>query len=732
MPRPATLVVAPALAVAIAVAAAPTSPSAQPAVSTAEYLVQPGDTCLGIATRTLGDRTAYAAIHRLNPGLGPLPHVLRPGQLLLLPHAGAAPDARLTGTSGDVRVQRPIESGWNAAPRGSELFRSWRVAAEGRSSAEVTFGATQRLHLREHTTVVIQGPAPGRARASQVTLERGSVRTRMVERSGGIVRVTTPSAVAAVGAGSALIRVDDDGTTTLANHDGKPVDLRGTRGGRVTVADGMGSRINPGSPPERPRPLPPAPAWVARGGGPTAFAALGGAGATIAISWTAVEPADGYRLEIDGPGGVVVLAAEVPQTVTSLELHGVPAGAYRARVATIAADRFEGPPGPTLDVTVVAVAFGTPGRAVADDATAADPDAPLPPAGTAAPPPPVVALGGTIGDAGLTCESAGHSAAPLILASTGPTRITCTTFEGLAVAPFLVEVTAVTAAHEGAPRVALIRGEHKRVVIALTSAVRLGDRWRVEPGPGLTCEGFDAGDSGVTITVAIAGDAPASSTLAVLDDVTGGRVAALEVIIEDAPTAPTAPTADRVAISPPRPPARHRRPHVTAGAFAGWTAFPTGVRDGLELGDAPVTAYQVDSGAGAGMRAAWWPARAVFIEVEAALWPTGFVAADEPAWITSGHVVGGVLLTRRQRLGARAVLGAGGYALLGDATYARADVDPDLTWGLTGTWRLTPDLALRLDGRHRVAPDRSAAGVTHVFEAAIGIEAVVTRTAWRR
>ncbi|MBE7454174.1 MAG: hypothetical protein HS111_36595 [Kofleriaceae bacterium] len=220
-----------------------------------------------------------------------------------------------------------------------------------------------------------------------------------------------------------------------------------------------------------------------------------------------------------------------------------------------------------------------------------------------------------------------------------------------------------------------------------------------------------------------------------LDDRTGGRVAELAVAITDPPApTPSPPSTTPVPVvrdarPPARPapaPPRAPRPRITAGAFVGWTAFPTGPRDGVELGDAPVSAYQIDSGAGAGMRAAWWPAPTLLVELDAALWPTGFVAADEPAWLASGHAVVGHRFADGERLGARAVLGVGAYALLGDATYARADVDPDVVWGVTGTWRLGRDLTLRLDGRHHLAPDRTPAGITSVFEVALGIETTVT------
>jgi hypothetical protein len=105
--------------------------------------------------------------------------------------------------------------------------------------------------------------------------------------------------------------------------------------------------------------------------------------------------------------------------------------------------------------------------------------------------------------------------------------------------------------------------------------------------------------------------------------------------------------------------------------------------------------------------------------------PTGFVVADEAAWVAGGHVVAGLQAVDGRRVGLRGVLGAGAYALLGDAAYASADVDPDVVWGMTATLRLSRDLALRADARHHIAPDRGDGGVTDVLEATLGIEAVL-------
>lgn len=445
--------------------------------------------------------------------------------------------------------------------------------------------------------------------------------------------------------------------------------------------------------------------------------------------------ATAYHVEIDGPTHAVVLSTELPASTTSITLHGVPAGRYRARVAALDAERAEGRPSPELALEVIEVAMWAPG-ATAPPPVDPDADAPaLAPPGTSTPPPPLVVAQGTgLGGHTLTCATSIHgvgaSGSPLVLSLPGKASIACTTVDGVLVASFPVEIVPVTASTPiGSGAIVVERGSHQDIAISLDSKVPLGAQWRVEPGPGLTCEGFATREQGVTIKVAVDGTAPKRSTLHVLDDRTGSRVATLTVIVSN--PRPPKPTPPRVVDATPPPVLAVRtRPRVSAGAFAGWTAFPHGMESGLELGDAPVTAYQVDSGAGAGMRGALWLWREIFVELEAGLWPTGFLAADEPAWITSGHAVAGYQLADRADLGvgARVVAGGGAYALLGDAAYAEADVDPDLTWGVTGTLRLSRELTLRADGRHRIAPDRADAGVTDVFEATIGIEAVVTRT----
>jgi hypothetical protein len=512
---------------------------------TVDYIVRAGDTCYGIAARELGDRARLPVLHRHNPQLGPLPHNLRPGQVLKLPRLSVDPDATLTGASGLVRFRRPAQAMWDAARHGMDLFRAWRIGAEARSSAEVTFRDRDQLQLRENTIVIIYGPARAAAKVTpaQAVLERGTLRSRLGELS-PTVRVTTPTAVATLGTGSALVSVlAGEDASTVANHDGAaiPVVGRGRARGTVRVAAGMGSRVVRGRPPEPPRPLPPAPAWMPS---PlTRFAAVGAEGAVVSASWTAVASAARYRVEILSPSGTIVGTAEVPAGVTRFELVRVPPGEYQARVASIDVDRLEGKPGPLLPLTVLPVAIRPPGGEVAGAAApgpAADPDARID-GGGARPASPLAARGATVGSDALACSTAGWVPGVAHLLTLGPVVIHCATAGTTAgpdpahrLAPFTVDVVGISARlRGGAPTIELVRDQPRTVTVELASVAPIGRGWTVEPVRGVTVDTRRLGDGALAVTLRAGAEAPAISRLFVVDDAGGPPLTSLPVVVSD-------------------------------------------------------------------------------------------------------------------------------------------------------------------------------------------------------
>ena len=309
-----------------------------------DYVIQPGDTCARVAQCAFGDSSRYDIIHAYNPGMGPTPHHLVPGQTLRLPRAAVAhdqiPDARVTATTRDVRAREPDATDWSPARRGLGLFRAWRVNTLEQSRAEVTFQDTAVLQMRADTLVIIYGASARstRSQTGRAALEQGTLRGRLGELRGTI---STPSASIALGGGEAVLGVDAEGTSRLSNHEGGAATLRSNSGGEVQVRPGFGSKVVPRRRPTPPRPLPPAPTFA--GNGPTHFAGIVGQGGTLRGAWLPVANARSYRIEVstepDGRG--VVAAVEVPAEIRSFEIRRLPAGQYYVRLATIDGDFFE-------------------------------------------------------------------------------------------------------------------------------------------------------------------------------------------------------------------------------------------------------------------------------------------------------------------------------------------------------------------------------------------------------
>ncbi len=352
---------------ATAIATWSSSQSAFAGDDVVEYVVKKGDTCVRIAKRELGSRRAYRLIHKHNPNLGKLPHRLVPGSILLLPKIIQAPDAHVTEKQGKVRVRKPAAADWLAANKGMPLFRSWRVNSQEESSAELTFADNSAIYLRENTVVVVYGPSSKRAKTASTyaSLESGTLRTRIGELdSKRPMVVETPGSETALASGSAVVSVDGSGTSRIANHDGSDVMVRsrGKRSKAVSVAVGMGSKVERDKRPEKPRPLPPTPVWEPGvrhvvGASPT--------GGTLRGKWKPVAEAESYRVEIaiDPLARAVVAHVIVPNSITEFEASGLPEGTYYASVSAIDNDKFESIPSPRemMKISMIKVQGGAEG-----------------------------------------------------------------------------------------------------------------------------------------------------------------------------------------------------------------------------------------------------------------------------------------------------------------------------------------------------------------------------------
>ena len=80
--------------------------AAQEAPRLVPYVVEAGESCWSIAGRLFGDPTRYDILHRYND-LGPMPHLLVPGQVLMVPAEGTDPDARVGTPFREVLARSP-------------------------------------------------------------------------------------------------------------------------------------------------------------------------------------------------------------------------------------------------------------------------------------------------------------------------------------------------------------------------------------------------------------------------------------------------------------------------------------------------------------------------------------------------------------------------------------------------------------------------------------------------
>jgi hypothetical protein len=531
------------------------------------YTVQPGDTCMGIARRFYGDSGRYWVIHRANPRLGPTPHRLAPGSVLLLPGAKrdqeTGPDARITDLQRRVTSRAPREESWSPARRGQELFRAWRVNTEDRSSAEITFRDTSTIGMRENTLVIIYGGTRRQARrlTAQATLERGTLRSYLGQLAGEAPRaggprleVTTPSATAGLGAGQAVVDVDGGGATGVSNHAGAEAAVKGTRGAAVKVRRGMGTTVKPRAAAARPTPLPPPPAWEA---GPATFAAVAGAGATVSGSWRPVARAARYRVEIaqHADGRAVLAAATVPAGVTRFEVQGLPPGTYHVAVAALDAASLESPPSVRRAVTVVAVRLeGLPGTVTAARSAA----------GPGSPPPPRV-LPGTrvVAPPGGACAlGAGAPQAALRLDRPGRATVRCRLDAGGEVAPFVVEVVpvAIRLAAGGRAPARLVRGQPAPLFFQVEADLPVAAGVAVSVPAGVEATPPELQGVGLWRTVVTAGaGAPDRAAVGVALAHAPGEPPTPELLRVTLPVAAAPASAPRVAAAQPAgpPPARH-------------------------------------------------------------------------------------------------------------------------------------------------------------------------------
>lgn len=669
-----------ALVIALVVAAAPARAQAPETT----YIVEAGDTCLGIAVRILGDRGALDAFHKLNPQLGPLPHDLAPGAVVNLPARPAGgPDARLSRATGDVKIRKPSTASWDPAQRGMDLFRAWRIGAAEAAAAELTFRDDSRLGMRERTIVVIYGPEKKSAKVITATADllEGALEARLGDLDGKPVVVRTPAAQADLRAGDTVVSVAPNGPSIIANHRGTQVAVRGRSptSKAVIVAAGMGSRVLPGKDPEPPRPLPPTPAWATPA---TAWAALYAPTATATIAWTAIATAKTYRVAVTDAGGDTVTAAVVAAPARSLDLTLAP-GTYRGTVSATDADGFEGAPSAPIELEIAAGSVIPVGSA-------------QPVTGQLR----ALAVGSAwIAPAGWTCRAGADAATDrIVLGAVGSTTITCTTPAGRTSAPIVLETVGITLVSPGAGRgdLTVAAGQRAVFTLSLETDAPLGTDLAIEWSPNVPASVAHPTPSSFVLTIDATHSGPTRGTVTIAS---GSRVIATRAVAITAVAAPPAPRA---------------RSPWSVGAFAGYQWL--GLGRAVALGEPVDDGAALDRGSLLGARAGYRRHR---FGVEAEL---GFARPDHVA--TDGtatalvYRVHGLVKYERGWASAALLAGAGAASVVRANGGIERDTDLLLDWGgsLAATKGMT---SVRIDLRHVLLP--GASGLAQSIEVTAGL-----------
>ena len=393
---------------------------AAPPVAMIDYVIQPGDTCSGIAAKMYRDKLRYDIIHDYNPQLGSRPpHSLVDGDVLRLPKT-LPPDAWVTGTRRQVEHRPSVQGEWRQSKTGTQLRLGFRVTTRAESAAELTFQDDSQLQLREDTLIILygKGASGARRKTSRARLERGALRGRLAELAGkkskSTLLVSTPSGESSMASGEAVFSVDAEGANSVSNHSSRSIQVTGTVGRAVKVSKGMGTRVKRGEAPAKPRKLPPAPKWW----GVKAMSLQAARAEDVVIRGRWSAKGERVRISMRTLASPTPLAeAEVDADTDMMRLRGLPAGTYAVTLSTIDALGLE---------------------SVASDAMTVDVQAatgPVPLSVGAALPLP----------AGSRCAGADGVQTDRPAIAVGVQTLTCIDTEGAALAPLTVTVSAAEA-----------------------------------------------------------------------------------------------------------------------------------------------------------------------------------------------------------------------------------------------------------------------------------------------
>lgn len=310
------------------------------------YVVQAGDTLIGLTQRELGDPALWMLNWKLNPEVRD-PHNLQPGQHIRIyrrPRTGE-PQAEIRALAERVDKKPHPDPSWTSAHLGDQLKDKDGVRTYQRSSAELGFEDGSRLTVTEQSLVFLRrvgASLSGGPRSLELVDGQADLETRKPAASGegpaveiviGATRTSTrPSAGTAA---QARARHGQGGAAQLMVYSGES-DVEAS-GKSVRVARGQGTSVPRGGAPSAPELLLPAPLPSL----PLSSASFDHSNPRF--SWDVVRGASGYVVEIcRDPACGELVARATSLTRTRWTPDSLPLGTLYWRVTAVSSSGLDG------------------------------------------------------------------------------------------------------------------------------------------------------------------------------------------------------------------------------------------------------------------------------------------------------------------------------------------------------------------------------------------------------
>lgn len=336
------------------------------------YVVEPGDTLIGLAGRYMASADGWRTLQRLN-GVAD-PYRLVPGSRLRIPLSQIpeqAASARVVYVSGEVRANgRPVQAGMS-------LDESARIETPPAGSVTLELPDRSRITLPPNTTVAVRRLrtfARSGLTDTVIRIDKGGADTRVAPEGSGVGRfeLHTPMMVTGVRGTSYRVSADAAGSRSevLEGRVGVSTarQARSAPAGRALtaaaqVSAGYGVRVSGRGRLSQPVALLPAPVLL-----PPADTVLGPA---FDAAWQPVSGASAYHVTVARDAALTELAWSGTTTDTRARPDGLPEGKLYLAVSAIDANRLTGlaaqapvavrlnPPAPfTLQPAADAVRYG--------------------------------------------------------------------------------------------------------------------------------------------------------------------------------------------------------------------------------------------------------------------------------------------------------------------------------------------------------------------------------------